>query len=334
MLLEGTPVRLSGQDSARGTFSQRHAVFHDYEGGGAYTPLQHVTPGQARFEVYNSPLSEFGVLGFEFGYSVADPLALVLWEAQYGDFVNGAQVIIDQFITSAESKWGQPSGLTLLLPHGQEGGGPEHSSARLERYLQQCAENNLQVCSPTTPAQHFHLLRRQMHRNFRKPLIVMTPKSLLRHPMAVSSTADLIKGRFRKVLYERDPLPAKDIARVVFCSGKLFYELYQERNKRKLGHIALLRLEQLYPFPDDPQDVDDNIQAILKRYPNVKDVVWAQEEPKNMGAWSYVEPRFRDVLPPKLSVRYIGRKDAASPAAGSHRVHHDEQERIIESTLS
>jgi 2-oxoglutarate dehydrogenase E1 component len=334
LVSEGFHVRLSGQDSGRGTFSHRHARMEDQNTGQSYFPLRHLPGAQGVFTVIDSPLSEAAVMGFDFGYTLADPFCLTLWEAQFGDFANGAQVIVDQFLAASEEKWLRMSGLVLLLPHGYEGQGPEHSSARLERYLQLCANNNLQVCNATTPAQFFHLMRRQMHRNFRKPLILMTPKSLLRHPMAVSSTADLIKGRFRKVLYEKDALPANGISRVVFCSGKLFYELYQERNKRKLSHIAVLRLEQLYPFPDDPQDVDDNIQAILKKYPNVKDVVWAQEEPKNMGAWSFLEPRFRDVLPPKLSVRYIGRKDAASPAAGSHRVHHDEQERIVDAALS
>jgi 2-oxoglutarate dehydrogenase E1 component len=331
---DGFHVRLSGQDSGRGTFSHRHAKMEDQNDGKSYIPLQHLPGAQGVFTVIDSPLSEAAVMGFDYGYSLADPFCLTIWEAQFGDFANGAQVIVDQFLAASEEKWLRMSGLVLLLPHGYEGQGPEHSSARLERYLQLCANNNLQVCNATTPAQFFHMMRRQLHRNFRKPLIVMTPKSLLRHPLAVSSTSDLIRGRFRKVLYEKDPLAAKDVARVVFCSGKLYYELYQERNKRKLGHVALLRLEQLYPFPDDPQDMDDNIQAILKKYPNVKDVVWAQEEPKNMGAWFFIEPRMRDVLPPKLSVRYVGRKDAASPASGSHRVHHDEQERIVEAALN
>ncbi len=334
LLIDGFHVRLSGQDSGRGTFSHRHAKLEDQNTGKSYFPLQHLPGAQGAFTVWDSPLSEAAVMGFDFGYTLADPFCLTLWEAQFGDFANGAQVIVDQFLAASEEKWLRMSGLVLLLPHGYEGQGPEHSSARVERYLQLCANNNLQVCNATSPAQFFHLVRRQMHRNFRKPLILITPKSLLRHPMAVSSTADLIKGRFRKVLYEKDALAPGGISRVVFCSGKLFYELYQERNKRKLSHVALLRLEQLYPFPDDPQDIDDNIQAILRKYPNVKDVVWVQEEPKNMGAWTFVEPRFRDVLPPKLSVRYIGRKDAASPAAGSHRVHHDEQEHIVESALS
>jgi 2-oxoglutarate dehydrogenase E1 component len=306
----------------------------DQSNGKSYIPLQHLPGAQGVFTVYDSPLSEAAVMGFDYGFSLADPFCLTLWEGQFGDFANGAQVIVDQFLAASEEKWLRMSGMVLLLPHGYEGQGPEHSSARLERYLQLCANNNMQVCNATTPAQFFHLMRRQLHRNFRKPLILMTPKSLLRHPLAVSTTTDLIKGRFRKVLYEKDALTAKDVSRVVFCSGKLYYDLYQERNKRKLGHVALLRLEQLYPFPDDPQDVDDNIQSILKKYPNVKDVVWAQEEPKNMGSWSFIEPRMREVLPPKLSVRYVGRKDAASPAAGSHRVHHDEQERIVEHALN
>ncbi|HEX7926843.1 MAG TPA: 2-oxoglutarate dehydrogenase E1 component, partial [bacterium] len=334
LVSDGFHVRLSGQDSGRGTFSHRHAKMEDQVNGKSYIPLQHLPGAQGAFTVYDSPLSEAAVMGFDYGYSLADPFCLTLWEGQFGDFANGAQVIVDQFLAASEEKWLRMSGLVLLLPHGYEGQGPEHSSARLERYLQLCANNNMQVCNATTPAQFFHLMRRQLHRNFRKPLILMTPKSLLRHPLAVSSTADLIKGRFRKVLYEKDALNAKDVSRVVFCTGKLYYDLYQERNKRKLGHVALLRLEQIYPFPDDPQDVDDNIQAILKKYPNVKDVVWAQEEPKNMGSWFFIEPRMRNVLPPKLSVRYVGRKEAASPAAGSHRVHHDEQEHIVEQALN
>jgi 2-oxoglutarate dehydrogenase E1 component len=334
LVCEGFNVRLSGQDSSRGTFSHRHANLVDINTGKDYAALQHLQPEQGRFTVWDSPLSEAGVMGFDYGYSLADPFCLTLWEAQFGDFANGAQVVVDQFLSASEEKWLRMSGLVLLLPHGYEGQGAEHSSARLERYLQLCASNNMQVCNPTSPAQFFHLMRRQMHRNFRKPLIVMTPKSLLRHPLAVSATADLIKGRFRKVLYERDPLPPKGVTRVVFCSGKLYYELYQERAKRKLNHVALVRLEQIYPFPDDPNDRDDHVQTVLAQYPNAREVAWTQEEPKNMGAWSFVAPRFADVLPPKLTLRYIGRKEAASPATGSHRVHDEEQHRVIELALA
>jgi 2-oxoglutarate dehydrogenase E1 component len=334
LVAEGFHVRLSGQDVGRGTFSHRHARLVDVNTGKPYVALQHIPGATGAFTVYDSPLSEAGVLGFDYGYSLADPFCLTIWEAQFGDFANGAQVIVDQFLSASEDKWLRMSGMVLLLPHGFEGQGPEHSSARLERYLQLCANHNMQVCNVTTPAQFFHLMRRQMHRAFRKPLILMTPKSLLRHPQAVSATADMIKGRFRRVLYDTEPLPPAGVSRVVFCSGKIFYELRQARDKLKLRHISVLRLEQIYPFPDDPSEADDNVRAVLERYPNIKDVVWAQEEPKNMGAWTFVEPRFREVLPPTLSLRYVGRKDAASPAAGSHHAHDEEQEHIIQQSLS
>src|SRR5262249_26174014 len=253
-----------------------------YETGAVYSPLQHLDPEQARFDVYNSPLSEFGVVGFEFGYSVGDPLALVLWEAQYGDFSNGAQIVIDQFISAAESKWGQPSGMVMLLPHGQEGGGPEHSSARLERYLQLCAEDNMQVAYCSTPAQYFHLLRRQMRggpdrRGLRKPLIVMTPKSLLRHPKVVSTLDELASGVSHTVL--ADPATVK---RILMCSGKIYYELAPERDKRSPQETAIVRLEQIYPFPEA------EVREVLKGYPSAAHVIWVQEEPRNMGAWSFV----------------------------------------------
>ncbi|HWR52148.1 MAG TPA: multifunctional oxoglutarate decarboxylase/oxoglutarate dehydrogenase thiamine pyrophosphate-binding subunit/dihydrolipoyllysine-residue succinyltransferase subunit, partial [Bryobacteraceae bacterium] len=266
LVLEGSPVRLSGQDSSRGTFSQRHAVFSDYEDGHEYCPLKHLDPGQARFDVYDSLLSENAVLGFEFGYSLGDPLTLVLWEAQFGDFVNGAQVILDQFLAGSEAKWGQPSGLTLLLPHGMEGQGPEHSSARIERFLQACADNNMQVVNPSTPAQYFHVLRRQMHggpdrRGMRKPLIVFTPKSLLRHLKAVSLVDELAGGTFREVIGETQPVPADGVSRVVLCSGKVYYELLAAREQKKVEHVALVRVEQLYPFPHA------QVQDVIFRYP-------------------------------------------------------------------
>src|SRR5262249_3229498 len=280
LVLEGTPVRLSGEDSGRGTFSQRHVEYHDSETDRVYVPLQHLAPNQARFEVYNSPLSEFAAMGFEFGYSVADPLTLVLWEAQFGDFVNGAQIIIDQFLVSAESKWGQPSGLVLLLPHGQEGQGPEHSSARLERFLQLCAENNMRVANPTTPAQYFHLLRRQMYagpdrRGLRKPLIVMTPKSLLRHPKVVSTVDELTSGEFQPLI--GDPI-ATGVKKILICNGKIYYDLVAARDQRGAKDVAIIRIEQLYPFPEA------EFAEVLAQYPAAGEVVWGQEEPRDMGA--------------------------------------------------
>ncbi len=329
---EGFNVRFSGQDSGRGTFSHRHAKYHDFETGKVYVPLQHVKEGQGQFNIHDSPLSEVGVMGFDYGYSLADPFCLTVWEGQFGDFANEAQVVIDQFLSSSEEKWLRMSGLVLLLPHGYEGQGPEHSSARLERFLQLCASNNMQVCNVTTPAQIFHLMRRQLHRSFRKPLIVMSPKSLLRHPLAVSSTDDLIKGQFRRILYER-PLPPRGVTRIVFCAGKVYYDLYQARQKGGQKHIAIVRLEQIYPFPDDKQIEHDSVQGIIKQYPGAKELLWVQEEPKNMGAWSFVAPRFQSLLPPKLTMRYVGRAEAASPAAGSHRVHEEEQHRLVEEAL-
>jgi 2-oxoglutarate dehydrogenase E1 component len=330
LVLEGTPVRLSGEDSGRGTFSQRHVEYHDYEDDHVYVPLQHLAPDQARFDVYNSPLSEFAVMGFEFGYSVADPLALVLWEAQFGDFANGAQVIIDQFLASAESKWGQPSGLVLLLPHGQEGQGPEHSSARLERFLQLCSENNMRVVNCTTPAQYFHVLRRQMRggndrRGLRKPLIVMTPKSLLRHPKVISSVEELTSGVFKPLLDDesvRDPL---GVRKIQVCSGKIYYELAAARDERKATDTAIIRIEQLYPFPEA------EFAEILAKYPQAGEVVWVQEEPRNMGAWAFV----RGWIQPMVQAQhrqfgYAGRPESASTAPGSTRRHMQEQAELIE----
>ena len=333
LLTEGTPVRLSGQDSGRGTFSQRHSVLVDQASEAKYVPLNHVAEGQARFEVIDSPLNEAGVLGFEYGYSLAEPNALVLWEAQFGDFANGAQVIIDQFICSAESKWLRMSGLVMLLPHGYEGQGPEHSSARLERYLQLSAEDNWQVINPTTPANYFHALRRQMRRSFRKPLVVMTPKSLLRHKDAVSTLADFGPGSsFRRILAETDQLAADaKVRRVVLCSGKVYFDLVAERRKRKIDDIAIMRIEQLYPFPFT------RLGVRLAQYPNAE-VVWCQEEPENMGAWHFVDRRIERALA-SIDTKakrpaYVGRAEAASPATGSARTHLKEQADLVDRALT
>jgi 2-oxoglutarate dehydrogenase E1 component len=333
LLAEGTPVRLSGQDSGRGTFSQRHSVLVDQTTDAKYVPLNHVAEIQAHFEVIDSPLNEAGVLGFEYGYSSAEPNALVMWEAQFGDFANGAQVIIDQFISSGESKWLRMNGLVMLLPHGYEGQGPEHSSARLERYLQLSGEDNWQVIVPTTPANYFHALRRQMRRSFRKPLIVMTPKSLLRHKDAVSTLTDFAPGTsFKRILTEIDAIPdAAKVRRLILCSGKVYFDLLAERRKRKLEEIAILRVEQLYPFPFS------SLRVELLQYPNAE-VVWCQEEPENMGAWTFVDRRIERALT-GLGVKaarpiYIGRSEAASPATGSARNHVKEQAELVDRALT
>jgi len=321
LVREGVKVRLTGQDSERGTFSQRHSVFHDADDGHEYAPLQHVGDAPELFEVHNSPLSEAGVLGFEYGYSLDTPEALVLWEAQFGDFANSAQVIVDQFMASAEDKWKRLSGLVMLLPHGMEGQGPEHSSARLERYLQLCAEDNLQVAYPTTPAQLFHLLRRQVVRPLRKPLIVMTPKSLLRHPRAVSPLADLASGRFRRILRDDVVAPGK-VSRVLMASGKIAYELMAAREERERDDVAILRVEQLYPL------ADDTVAAALEGYPANAPVLWVQEEPENMGAWRFVRVKWGDRL---LGRPFVGvtRPASASPATGSGAAHKLEQAEVI-----
>jgi 2-oxoglutarate dehydrogenase E1 component len=321
LLLEGTPVRLSGQDSRRGTFSQRHSVLYDMTTGEPYLPLNSLGPNQARFDVYDSLLSEAAVLGFEFGYSLDAPETLVMWEAQFGDFANGAQVIIDQFIASSESKWQRDSGVVMLLPHGLEGQGPEHSSARLERYLQLCAEDNMQVCYPSTAAQYFHVLRRQMKRTFRKPLILMTPKSLLRARSAASPVGELTQGHFREVLDDAE-VEANRVRRVVLCSGKVYYDLLKRRQDDKAHHVALVRLEQLYPFPEEP------LQRALLRYRKATEWVWAQEESQNNGAWFFVEPRLREFGP-----EYVGRDASASPATGSKKVHEREQQELVEAAI-
>jgi 2-oxoglutarate dehydrogenase E1 component len=330
LLAEGTPVRLSGQDSGRGTFSQRHSMLVDQTSEAKYVPLNHVASEQARIEIIDSPLNEAGVLGFEYGYSSAEPNALVLWEAQFGDFANGAQVIIDQFICSGESKWLRMDGLVMLLPHGYEGQGPEHSSARLERYLQLSAEDNWQVVVPTTPANYFHALRRQVRRSFRKPLVVMTPKSLLRHKECVSTLADFGPGTsFKRILAETDPLTEDiKVRRVILCSGKVYFDLVAERRKRKIDDIAILRIEQLYPFPFS------RLGVRLSQYPNAE-VVWCQEEPENMGAWYFVDRRIERALS-GLNARpiYIGRPEAASPATGSARTHVKEQADLVDRALT
>jgi len=332
LLLEGQRVRLSGEDCQRGTFSQRHAVLIDQTNQNEYVPLNNIAPKQARIEIYNSLLSEVGVLGFEYGYTVADPNVLVMWEAQFGDFANGAQVIIDQFLASGESKWLRMSGLTLLLPHGYEGQGPEHSSARLERYLQLCAERNMIVCNITTPANYFHALRRQLKRNFRKPLVIMTPKSLLRHKLAVSPLKDMAEGsKFLAAIGEIDQIAApKDIRRVVLCSGKVYYDLLAARRDSKVEDVAILRLEQLYPFPLR------SLQELLAPYKKAE-IVWCQEEPMNNGAWTYVDRKLEAVLigldMHSKRPRYVGRDEAASPATGQARAHAMQQTALVQEAL-
>ncbi len=333
VLAEGYMVRLSGQDCRRGTFSQRHAVLIDQETQDAYTPLAHICDGQERLAVRDSPLAEASVLGFEYGMSLADPNMLVLWEAQFGDFANGAQFIIDQFISSGETKWLRMSGLVLLLPHGYEGQGPEHSSARLERYLQLCGDDNMQVCNITTPANYFHALRRQIHRSFRKPLVVMTPKSLLRHKRCISRIDDMCQGTsFRRVLPDTGQISADaDIRRVILCSGKVFYDLLAAREERGIRDIALVRVEQLYPFPNV------SLGAELAKYPGAE-IVWCQEEPRNMGAWTYMDRRIEELLS-TLDVgaerpAYVGRKEAASTATGLSAQHAREQQALIDEALA
>ncbi len=327
LLSEGIDIRLTGQDSQRGTFFHRHAVLHDQATGRTDTPLARVAKDRARFRITDSTLSEEAVLGFEYGYSTTDPSTLVIWEGQFGDFVNGAQVIIDQFITSGEAKWGRLSGLTLFLPHGYEGQGPEHSSARLERFLQLSAELNHQVCVPSTPAQMFHLLRRQMLRALRKPLIVMTPKSLLRHKLSQSTMADLADGRFWPVLDDVDALDAGKVRRVVFCSGKVYYDLLERRRSSGDDEVAIVRIEELYPFPAE------DYQAILDRYAGARDVVWCQEEPQNQGAWYQIRHRLQAPLTPAHALHYAGREGAAAPATGLFAMHQREQESLVAAAL-
>ncbi|MGH7648653.1 MAG: 2-oxoglutarate dehydrogenase E1 component, partial [Gemmatimonadaceae bacterium] len=327
LLMQGVSVRLTGQDSERGTFSHRQAVLHDYERGTSYAPLQHIPGAEGRFEVYNSPLSEMAVLAFEYGYSVASPQTLVMWEAQYGDFANVAQPIIDQFIASDRAKWGQDSGVVMLLPHGYEGGGPEHSSARLERFLQLSAENNMRVAYPSTPAQYFHIIRRQALAGDRRPLVLMQPKSLLRLPQAASHLSDLSSGAFKPVIDDAATAQASEqVRRMVLCTGKLYYELAASTAKN--GSIALVRVEELYPWPHEA------IARVIDRYPALEEVVWAQEEPKNMGAWSFVAPRLRAAVGNTLPIRYIGRPERASPAEGYATSHTEQQTRIVADALA
>ena len=360
LALEGTHVRLSGQDSGRGTFSQRHAVLYDTQTGKAWAPLSELPShddAHGRFEVFDSSLSEAGVLGFEYGYSVISRDALVLWEAQFGDFNNVAQSIIDQYISSSEDKWKQTSRLTMLLPHGYEGQGPEHSSARLERFLQLCAANNLCVAYPSAPAQYFHLLRRQIRKGFERPLIVMTPKSLLRLPAAASAIDELTNGGFRPLIDDAEVRDANAVERIVFCSGKVFYDLVQARGSsptvregssepgadrgpragsprgvvdamESKGNVAVIRVEQFYPFPVTA------VQKAISKYPNAKDLVWCQEEPKNMGAWTFMEGRFEDLIPGGDRLRYVGRAESPSPATGNYAVHTQEQERLVTAALT
>ncbi|MEE1920566.1 2-oxoglutarate dehydrogenase E1 component [Pseudomonas sp. 148P] len=328
---EGHPIRMTGQDIGRGTFSHRHAVLHSQKDASTYIPLQNLFPGQPRFDLYDSFLSEEAVLAFEYGYSTTTPNALVIWEAQFGDFANGAQVVVDQFITSGEHKWGRLCGLTMLLPHGYEGQGPEHSSARLERYLQLCAEHNVQVCVPTTPAQIYHLLRRQVIRPLRKPLIVLTPKSLLRHKLAVSTLEDLAEGSFQTVIPEIDTLDPKKVTRLVLCSGKVYYDLLEKRRAEGREDIAIVRIEQLYPFPED------DLVEILAPYTELKNVVWCQEEPMNQGAWYSSQHHMRRILGrhnKALVLEYAGRDASAAPACGYASMHAEQQEKLLQDAFT
>ena len=326
LLAEATPIRLTGQDTERGTFSQRHLVLHDANNGQTICPIQQLPTSRAPFDLYNSPLSEVGCLGFEYGYSQESPETLVIWEAQFGDFVNAAQVIVDQFIVSGLAKWGQTSRLTLLLPHGYEGSGPEHSSARLERFLSLAAEGNLRVANPTTPAQYFHLLRRQAMVVKQRPLIVMTPKSLLRLPQATSRLDDLSAGQFHAVLAEPGRDDAK-VTRLILCTGKIYYDLVGHPDRAGNDRVAIGRVELLYPFPEN------ELLALIARYPNLTEVVWVQEEPRNMGARAHMGPRLLQIMSPQLQYGYIGRPERASPGEGYPAAHALEQSRIVRTAL-
>ncbi len=327
LVQDGYPVRLTGQDSGRGTFFHRHAVLHDQTSGRRFVPLQHIASDQPRFTVTDSVLSEEAVMGFEYGFSTTEPRCLTIWEAQFGDFCNGAQVIIDQFISSGEAKWGRLSGLTLFLPHGYEGQGPEHSSARLERFLQLCAEFNMQVCIPSTPAQMFHMLRRQMVRALRKPLIVMTPKSLLRNPLSVSRLEDLAGGGFRNVIDDVDDVKPAAVGRVVLCSGKVYFDLLKARRDAKVDKVAIVRIEQLYPFPSD------EYEAIVRKYSHAREIVWCQEEPQNQGGWYQIRHRLQAKLGPKHELLYAGRAGAAAPATGIPALHEQQQKNLVTAAL-
>ena len=327
LIREGNDVRLVGQDAGRGTFFHRHAVLHNQVNNREYTPLQELESRPNAFRVIDSLLSEEAVLGFEYGYATTEPETLVIWEGQFGDFANGAQVVIDQFISSGEAKWGRLCGITLFLPHGYEGQGPEHSSARLERFLQLCAEHNMQVCVPSTPAQMFHMLRRQMRRPFRKPLVVMTPKSLLRHKMSVSPVTELSAGEFQLIIPEQELIDPKKMRRVVFCSGKVYYDLLEARQVHNVTDVALVRIEQLYPFPIA------EYAALLDEYAHVDDIVWCQEEPQNQGAWYQIRHRLQDPVLDHQELYYAGRPSAAAPAGGIFKVHLQQQQELVEAAL-
>jgi len=327
LLQDGFSVRLSGQDSGRGTFFHRHAVLHNQQDGSSFTPLRKLGNKGNNFRVFDSLLSELAVLGFEYGFATTEPKTLVLWEAQFGDFANGAQIVIDQFISAGEHKWGRACGLVMLLPHGYEGQGAEHSSARPERFLQLCSEHNMQVCVPSTPAQMFHLIRRQMVRNCRKPLIVMTPKSLLRHKLCVSTLDDLSHGGFSWVLPELDELDTAKVKRVVICAGKVYYELLEARRLNRIHDVAILRIEQVYPFPGKQLD------KILKNYKNTNELIWCQEEPKNQGAWDFSKTRIPALINKRWQLGYAGREPSSAPAVGSAKLHAKEQMEIINKAL-
>jgi 2-oxoglutarate dehydrogenase E1 component len=328
IVIRGSNIRMTGQDSGRGTFFHRHAVLHNQTDGSDYTPLAHLDAQQGKIEIYDSVLSEAAVVAFEYGYATAEPGTLTIWEAQFGDFANGAQVVIDQFLSSGEAKWGRLCGLTLLLPHGYEGQGPEHSSARLERFLQMCADHNWQVCVPSTPAQVFNMLRRQAHRPLRKPLIVMSPKSLLRHPLAVSSIEELAEGVFHNIIDEIDDINPSDVKRVVMCSGKVYYDLLEQRRKKAQNDVAIIRVEQLYPFPQA------EFGQIMSKFKHVKDWVWCQEEPQNQGAWYCSQHHFWSALPKAATLTYAGRKASASPAVGYISVHNQQQKDLVDDALT
>lgn len=327
LLMNNYSIRMTGQDICRGTFAHRHAVLHDFNNDNIYIPLQHISDKQASYRIYDSILSEEAVLAFEYGVAASSPESLVIWEAQFGDFANGAQVVFDQFISSGEQKWGRLCGLVMLLPHGYEGQGPEHTSSRLERYLQLCAQDNMQVCVPTTPAQIFHLLRRQMIRPYRKPLIVLTPKSLLRHKLAVSTLNELSDEQFKCVIPEQDDIKADKVRRVILCSGRVYYDLLEQRRANKQEDIALIRVEQLYPFP-----IDD-VQNALAKYKKTKEIIWCQEEPRNQGAWLATQPYLLECLNKDQTLKYVGRLASASPAAGSASVHAEEQKKLVDEAL-
>jgi len=327
LLQEGFPIRISGQDSERGTFFHRHAVLHDQAAGGTWTPLQHLSLEQPSFLVVDSLLSEEAVLAFEYGYATTEPQALTIWEAQYGDFANVAQVVIDQFIASGEAKWGRLCGLVMLLPHGYEGQGPEHSSARLERFLQLCVGHNIQVCNPTTPAQMFHMLRRQMRRPLRKPLIVMAPKSLLRHKLAVSNLDELAEGGFLPVIGDGLLSDPARVTRLVMCSGRVYYDLLERRQSAGLEHVALVRIEQLYPFPWRL------LREELSRYPNIAEFCWCQEEPKNQGAWYATRHKFEEIIGAANRLIYTGRAALSAPAVGYAGLHVQQQENLVTQAL-